>query len=349
MNEAVLNRAHYYYPVWKQTKIQGMLDQYYEPGCTLVIGSDEDCLKISDLIHKRNPDARIIQAAAGQKFNEYSPGNYLINHHMEADWNCLFDQLELKGYLPEQVIYLCDLARMPGAEDSSQRLRPLLYMCRNLMIRNQSGTIKLIYAYQWDDSPECCLGQAVGAFLKTAALEYPKLQFVTAGISELDEPACQLLLDEVDQTDREVRYLNHQREVKEYCPLPAGQYDQQPLVIMPGGTYLITGGSGGLGQIIAKDLVSRYQINLVIAGRKTAVKENISQIRENAVTGAIIDYYNCDLSDYGQVETLMQKIIDRFGKISGIFHLAGSIRDQFLVKKRSLRLMRYCRLKSVGF
>ncbi|XBX10227.1 SDR family NAD(P)-dependent oxidoreductase [Enterocloster clostridioformis] len=338
MNEAVLNRAHYYYPVWKQTKIQGMLDQYYEPGCTLVIGSDEDCLKISDLIHKRNPDARIIQAAAGQKFNEYSPGNYLINHHMEADWNCLFDQLELKGYLPEQVIYLCDLARMPGAEDSSQRLRPLLYMCRNLMIRNQSGTIKLIYAYQWDDSPECCLGQAVGAFLKTAALEYPKLQFVTAGISELDEPACQLLLDEVDQTDREVRYLNHQREVKEYCPLPAGQYDQQPLVIMPGGTYLITGGSGGLGQIIAKDLVSRYQINLVIAGRKTAVKENISQIRENAVTGAIIDYYNCDLSDYGQVETLMQKIIDRFGKISGIFHLAGSIRDQFLVKKEESQI-----------
>jgi len=333
LNGEDLNHAHYYYPVWKQTEIQGMADHFYETGCTLVIGSDEDCLKISDLIHARNPGARIIQAAAGQQFNENSPGSYQINHHLETDWNCLFDQLELQGSLPQQVIYLCDLSRRPGAEDSVQLLRPLLYLCRNLMIRHQSGIIKLFYAYQWDDSPECCLGQAVGAFLKTAALEYPKLQFVTAGISEPDIPACRLLLDEVNLADREVRYLNHQREVKEYCPRPVGQYDQQPLVIVPGGTYLITGGSGGLGQIIAKDLVSRYQINLVIAGRKTAVKESLSQIRENAVTGAIIDYYNCDLSDCGQVEILVQEIISRFGNINGIFHLAGSIRDQFLVKK----------------
>jgi short-subunit dehydrogenase len=89
-----------------------------------------------------------------------------------------------------------------------------------------------------------------------------------------------------------------------------------------GKTVLITGGSRGLGLVLAREL-SREGARLVICARDTAELERA--FNELSRRGVAVLAVQCDVTDRDQVEGLVQAAYDRFGAIHVLINNAGII------------------------
>lgn len=114
-------------------------------------------------------------------------------------------------------------------------------------------------------------------------------------------------------------------------------------LIKPESTYLITGGTRGLGLEIAKWLVSKGADHLVLISRSGAVtqeaKETIAAFENSGVK---VLSAGADIADYNSVQQLILNVSTDMPPIRGIFHGAMVLDDGFIVdmnKQRYLNVM----------
>jgi len=100
------------------------------------------------------------------------------------------------------------------------------------------------------------------------------------------------------------------------------------------GVYLITGGSGGLGLIFAKEIAQQVKNPVLILSDKGLIspdkKTHVDKLKR---AGARVKYRQSDVTQKEDVGDLIKSIETDFGGLNGIIHGAGIIRDNFIVKK----------------
>ncbi|MCP4160488.1 MAG: SDR family NAD(P)-dependent oxidoreductase [Deltaproteobacteria bacterium] len=172
----------------------------------------------------------------------------------------------------------------------------------------------------------------LSGLLKTAELENPK---ITGQIIELDNPEeiVKILIENLRTPyDRYIKYENGKRYTSSFVEV---EYSEE--VNIPWkekGIYLITGGVGGLGQIFAKEILAKVKnTTLILTGRSELNEDKRAQLKTLESLEARIDYRQVDVTNKGSVNDLMQSIQEEFGKLNGIIHSAGIIRDNFILKK----------------
>lgn len=109
--------------------------------------------------------------------------------------------------------------------------------------------------------------------------------------------------------------------------------ENQPSPFRHHGVYLITGGMGKIAGSLAEYLAEKYQARLVLIGRSKlndAQKEHVAKIRQ---IGGEILYVQADISKHREVQEALEKAIDAFRVIHGVFHCAGIIKDRMLKDK----------------
>ena len=101
--------------------------------------------------------------------------------------------------------------------------------------------------------------------------------------------------------------------------------------IREGGTYLITGGLGAIGQVIAKGIAEQARVNIGLLDRNEAV-ENFDEVRLSAIrsTGSQVQVEGADIGDKRQLAHAVQQLRNRFGKITGVIHTAGLVRPSII-------------------
>jgi acyl transferase domain-containing protein/acyl carrier protein len=99
------------------------------------------------------------------------------------------------------------------------------------------------------------------------------------------------------------------------------------------GVYLITGGLGELGLTFAQYLVQKVKARLVLTGRSEIEGESFLKLQELENAGGEVLYVKADVSKKHDVEDLVSTAKGRFGRIDGVIHSAGVIRDAFVLKK----------------
>ncbi|MFI7232760.1 SDR family NAD(P)-dependent oxidoreductase [Nonomuraea angiospora] len=94
------------------------------------------------------------------------------------------------------------------------------------------------------------------------------------------------------------------------------------------GTVLITGGTGGLGAILARHLATEHQVkHLLLASRRGDQAPDADQLRTDLeAAGATVDIAACDLSDPGQVSNLLDRVPAEH-PLTAVFHTAGVLDD----------------------
>ncbi|MGI5372898.1 amino acid adenylation domain-containing protein [Streptomyces sp. CA-251387] len=93
------------------------------------------------------------------------------------------------------------------------------------------------------------------------------------------------------------------------------------------GTYLITGGAGGLGSALARDLAGRGACRLILTGRsETAPDDLLAELRAQ---GARVRYHTADVADEAAVDALFATL----PPLDGVFHAAGTVRPGTLRAK----------------
>lgn len=184
------------------------------------------------------------------------------------------------------------------------------------------------------------LNGLVGLF-KTAGLENP--HFHGQVISVTDDSDAIRIKDVLQQNMAErdanlIRYTLGQRETlvweSTYAREASKGYTDHQVSIKNNGVYLITGGLGGLGVLFAKELSEQASHGrIVLTGRSVLNDDKQKQITALATETCTVEYQQVDISDAEQVKALVANVTQTHGSITGVLHCAGSITDNFLLKK----------------
>lgn len=174
--------------------------------------------------------------------------------------------------------------------------------------------------------------------------------------ANLDEVAEQLAREVIARDATEViAHRGKQRFVRRYEQhvLPAAPTREEGVnaALREGGTYLITGGLGGLGLNLASRLATDLRAKLVLVGRSgmppreewdewlrtrggnDATGRRITRVRELEAAGAEVEIASADVTNLEQMREVVSGALARFGSIHGFFHTAGVVRDELIQLK----------------
>ena len=99
------------------------------------------------------------------------------------------------------------------------------------------------------------------------------------------------------------------------------------------GAYIIAGGLGGLGLIVADHLAARCRPRLALLGRSALDQEGERHIERLVRQGAEVVHYQVDLTDLRMLQTVYARIRESLGPVAGIVHSAGIVKDQVIGRK----------------
>jgi benzoate-CoA ligase family protein len=140
---------------------------------------------------------------------------------------------------------------------------------------------------------------------------------------------------DVRHAPRAFKFMSQARHVgKIVLTLPARRLD-------PCGTVLITGGTGGLGALLARHLVVDHGVrNLLLVSRAGEAAAGAPGLREElSELGATVSIASCDVVDRKQLEELISSI-GAESPLRGVIHAAGVLDDGVIGSLSSERLGR---------
>ncbi len=137
-----------------------------------------------------------------------------------------------------------------------------------------------------------------------------------------------------------VAYRRSRRWIRVYEParLDAGG---DAISLRERGVYLITGGLGGVGLILAEHLARTRRARLILTGRSAfpareswdawldeheqgdPVSARIRSVRQLEALGAEVQLATVDVADAGQMRALLARVVARWGELNGVIHAAG--------------------------
>ncbi|PKK54328.1 hypothetical protein CI102_1058 [Trichoderma harzianum] len=98
-------------------------------------------------------------------------------------------------------------------------------------------------------------------------------------------------------------------------------------------TYLIIGGTGGLGRSITRRMVRRGARHIILLSRSGKVTDDLSKLmKESRKLGASIYVVPCDVADEKSVQALVEELQEDLPPIRGIIHAAMVLRDVLFEK-----------------
>ncbi|WP_329395186.1 SDR family NAD(P)-dependent oxidoreductase [Streptomyces melanogenes] len=213
-----------------------------------------------------------------------------------------------------------------------------LRLTRSLLadVRGRAGTREGLLQVVVAGSGESRVLAGVSGLLRTASLEHPRLRTQCVEYADpLSADALARLVRECagDGNEPEVRQVDGVRSVRRLAELPS----MEGALGAPwraGGVYLITGGLGGLGLVLAREIAGSIGKGaLVLVGRSApdaAARRTLAALAEQ---GATVTYERADIADRGTVDALVGEVVARHGAIHGIVHCAGVLRDGLVAGK----------------
>ncbi|MCP5007027.1 MAG: SDR family NAD(P)-dependent oxidoreductase, partial [Planctomycetes bacterium] len=213
-------------------------------------------------------------------------------------------------------------------------------MFRKILEKKPQG--KVLVQILVPSTQEQSLFVGLSGLLKTAALENPKIvgQIIQVDPREKrEELARKLEEDQNTPYDAIIRYEGGTRCVLAWEELKEMEVRPEVAFINKGafkdrGVYLITGGLGGLGVLFAREILSESKdAKIILTGRSELTSQRQSVLKDLQALGGEVDYHQVDVSDLEQVNSLVESIEGRYGKLDGIIHSAGVILDNFILKK----------------
>ncbi len=202
-------------------------------------------------------------------------------------------------------------------------------------------------------------GAAFLSLAKTLQQECPGYSF-TCVDTDSTAPAAELLLSSANAL------LLACRKGKLYCPTLTQLQLEESNACKPGdGICIITGGTGGLGMELAGFIGTVWKKPVCLIGHSPlppreqwdAIGEEgtnqklcrqiarLKQLREEGVFPELAYGDCCDLTQMTAIVKDMQR---KYGRIAGVFHLAGVAGDGFLYQKPDEQLHRVLRPKMLG-
>ncbi|QQP99052.1 non-ribosomal peptide synthetase [Lysobacter enzymogenes] len=189
-----------------------------------------------------------------------------------------------------------------------------------------------------DDDGALCAGLA--PLLLSAKREYDRLEVQTIRLDAHAAPddAATRLLDPSPFAARQLRDIDGAAHARRFVALPALADAAAPW--RDGGRYLIVGGGGRLGLLLARAMAADLRSGVVVlAGRSEPTPALAAEVATLQSAGLRVEYVRADIADERQAQALLHGVRARHGGIDGIVHAAGVLDDGYLARKRAAQAL----------
>ena len=226
--------------------------------------------------------------------------------------------------------------KLRSMADVAQLLRGLLLPLKAFLRSPAKKFVVLIHSGEDTETYGRQLAEGMLGLFLSAAQEYPSVQFRTVEI-EQDTDLRVALRGALDRGCTVVEIVHRDGRVfsSEGQLAPAVFVDPPSMKLSPGDVVVMSGGATGISAHLARSLMP-FMPRLVFLGR-TSLDSGIDRAAEIDRTladlhdsGIEATYHTCDVTDPEAVRAVMGGVASRYGRIDGIIHGAGVLRDGFL-------------------
>jgi len=350
----------FYKPIWQKTIPPSLPRAAEIADSPWLIFGDEEGLgeQIADYLTQQG--GSVIQVTTGDQFARQDEALFTIRPEEPIDYDALWLELGKLDWVPRKIIHLWSVTRSDelktGAAHfvATQNLGyySLIYLLQALGKQNVTEPLEIVIVSsnaQPVTSTEVLHPEKATIFGVCRSI-VQECSTINCRTIDLDVPkqgtwltpavAKQLVAELATlSTDLEVAYRAGGRYVRAY---EAVRLEKQPTSLLrQHGTYLITGGLGSVGLILAEYLARTLQARLVLTGRSglpdrgeweewlathedtDSVSLRIGKVQALEALGAEVFVAQADVADQAKMEWVIETTTERFGQIHGVIHTAG--------------------------
>ncbi|RON51597.1 hybrid non-ribosomal peptide synthetase/type I polyketide synthase [Pseudomonas frederiksbergensis] len=159
---------------------------------------------------------------------------------------------------------------------------------------------------------------ALAGITEVVPQEYPvRCHWLDWPSPQLDAPELAALLSDPAALPRRMAvrggYLWQPRLMASPLPATASNSSKLPM----DGTFLVLGGTGGIGRTLCEHLLQAPQRRVVLLSRKGELPATL------AAYGSRIDCVQADIADLVRWPTVLEQLVRRYGRLAGVIHAAG--------------------------
>ncbi|MGD6960810.1 SDR family NAD(P)-dependent oxidoreductase [Fictibacillus phosphorivorans] len=275
----------------------------------------------------------VILVLPGNQFKRIDTQVYSVNPEKPGDYELLLKELKINNCTPVKTVHLwCNQEDQGKNETLDKGFYSVFFYTKAFMRIHAGKPMNLLYFHPILNEVALPEFGAVSGLVRTIQLENPNFIYKTIGLDKSAGDNC--IIQELRQIDNQIEIVHQEnkryvRKIQE-CQAP-DSWDELPLQNQ--GVYLITGGLGGIGTIIAKYLCNKVKAKLVLIGRSSLDKEKEKILNDLRINGSEVTYLAADISDKHQVEEIIRKTKSKYNTINGVIHSAGLNKDGFIIKK----------------
>jgi acyl transferase domain-containing protein len=364
-----------YAPTWKRLSLPVRSQQ-----TNGIEAQRSNCLVFSDecglgsQIVKRLESAghSVTTVMGGPGFARAGERAYRINLQQRADYESLLNELREAAWIPDKVLHLWNVTRDEDGQITDDE---------SFATAQWKGFYSLIYLSQaWaklhlENALKLCiistnLHEVVGGEslrpekatllgpCKVIPQEYPNTTCYSVDVL-LPRPGTEqesVLINQIitqlhaSSPDTVIAYRGNHRWVPSYEPVQTADESRSMTRLKERGVYLLTGGLGAVGFVLAGHLARAVHARLILNGRTAlppreewprwletheaadAVSRKIRKVQELEALGAEVLVACADVAEPEQMRAVVARGHALFGPLNGVIHAAGVVgKDSFQV------------------
>ncbi|HKG23469.1 MAG TPA: SDR family NAD(P)-dependent oxidoreductase, partial [Blastocatellia bacterium] len=353
----------FYIPSWKRT---------VPPVAQKVTGEQESLRPWLVFVDESNLGQEIVRALdqkghgviavrIGEEFRKVARGAYTVRPGNPEDYVALYAQLHDAGELPSQIVHLWSLTapeRTESGIDFFERAQrngyySLLFLAQAIAEKAAPGLHLWVVSNGVQEVESSDLRFPEKATMLGPCKVIPQeYENITTHCIDVAMPAPgswqesrlvdQLLADiHARSLDAVITYRGGLRMVQDFEPVRLGANGEESRPLREEGVYLITGGLGGVGLLLARYLARTVRAKLVLLGRSPMpgreewdewsathdkddpIAHKIARLRAIEAAGGEVMAIDADVADERQMRSVVKAIDERFGGLDGLIHAAG--------------------------
>jgi len=359
----------FYMPCWKQSIPPVLIKQEQltaQKSCALVF--IDDCGLGTQLLQRlQTHNEEVISVKAGDMFTQVSESLYILNPGQSNDYDSLLTELLAQQKLPETIIHLWNVTSVSEAQSGLTKVEKaqetgfysLLFLAQALGKQNLSKHLQITVV---SNNMQSVTGEEVLSPEKATLLgpvkvipqEYPNISCRSIDVvlpavgSWQQEKLTDQLLTELrfPISERVIAYRGHNRWLQSFERVRLDKSVEQTPRLREGGVYLITGGLGGIGLVLAKHLAKTVRAKLILTGRSAfpakqewdswlatheatdSTSRKILKVQELEELGAEVLVISADVANLEQMTNAISQAQQQFGQLHGVIHAAGVLGEK---------------------
>ncbi len=369
-------------PVWLQ---QGVLSKPTEKQNWLVFLDDSGIGET--LVEKLRGDGHtVVTIEEGDAYYQVSQTRYKLSPELGLEaYSTLVKDLVASGHFPDRILHLWLLTQdesfRPGSSflhrNQEHGFYSLFFFARAMA---DDGLVdRKVDAWVYANGMLQVADESVAYPEKATVLgpckiiprEFPNIAVACFDVDLPNKPERSGFFGKKESTEIPDNLLALMR-TELYAPIENGlyayrgnvrwqrHYDREPLThaeqaienrLREGGVYLVTGGLGGIGYVMAQALAKSYQAKLVLInrtplpdrsewaewlvkhGHDDKISRNIGKVRKLEELGADVLVLSGDVTDTDRMKEIVDEAQEKYGAINGVIHGAGTINDGLIQMK----------------